>query len=172
MIEYRADHRLADTLALQLFMMRHHLLRRGAALGVLMVGGVTVTTLMNGQPLADSLADLAHNIGLYVALFAAGLVVIVLVSLLLAFMAWNRLSRPRLILAAITADGIALQKDGFSYNARWADADLVYESRAAFLMKFHHLYMRLPKRGFTAEQQAAFRALAGNAPAAANRLGS
>ena len=48
-----------------------------------------------------------------------------------------------------TPDGITLQKDGFSYSARWPDADLVAESRAAFLMKFNQLYMRLPKRGFT-----------------------
>jgi len=158
-------------LALQLFMLRQHLLRRGLLLGVLMLGGLTVTTLMNGQPLADSLADLGRNIGLYLALFAAGLVVIHLLALLLAFLAWQRLSRPREIVAKITAQGISLQKDGFSYNARWRDAGLVGESRAAFLMKFHHLYMRLPKRGFSSGDQARFRELVMAAvPAHANRL--
>lgn len=173
MIEYRADHRLADMLALQLFMLRNHLMRRGLLLGVLMLGGLTVTTLMNGQPLKDSLADLSSNIGLYLALFVAGLVVIHLVALLMAFLAWQRLFRPREIRAEITAQGINLQKDGFSYNARWRDANLVMESRSAFLMKFQHLYMRLPKRGFTDEAQAQFRELARAAtPSAANRLGS
>src|ERR1700761_3067412 len=123
MIEYRTEHRLTDMLALQLFMLRQHLMRRGLLLGVLMLGGLTVTTLMNGQPLKDSLADLGRNVGLYVALFLAGLVVIHLAALLLAFLAWRRLSRPRVIRAEITAQGINLQKDGFSYNARWRDAN-------------------------------------------------
>lgn len=172
-IEFRTDHRLSDMLALQLFMLRHHLLRRGLLLGVLMLGGLAVTTVMNGQPLTDSLPDLVNNVGLYLALFLAGLGVIHLVALLLAFLAWRRLSQPREIRAEITPLGITLHKDGFSYNARWSNADLVTEGRNAFLMKFRHLYMRLPKRGFTAESAAVFRAMArGAAPASVIRLGS
>jgi hypothetical protein len=158
-------------LALQLFMLRHHLLKRGLLLGVLMLGGLAVTTLMNGQPLADSLVDLGSNIGRYAAIFVAGLVIIHLVAMLMAFLAWRRLAKPREIRAEISAGGIALQKDGFSYNARWRDADLVDESRNAFLMKFNQLYMRLPKRGFPGETQGQFRDLArAAAPAAADKL--
>ena len=69
----------------------------------------------------------------------------------------RRLSRPRQIHATLTADTIALQKDGFSYGARWADADFLTENRAAYLMKFNQLYMRLPKRGFAPGEEARFR---------------
>ena len=85
-IEFRTDHRLGDTLALQLFVLRNHLLRRGLVLAILMLGGLTITTLMNGAPLTDSLADLKHNAGLYLALVLVGLVIIHLVALLLADM--------------------------------------------------------------------------------------
>ena len=64
-----------------------------------------------------------------------------------------------------------MQKDGFNYGARWADADLLTEDRAAYLMKFRQLYMRLPKRGFTPGEEAQFRQMAALAvPKAVNRL--
>jgi len=158
-------------MALQLFVLRHHLLRRGLVLAVFMLGGVTVTTLMNGAPLSDALTDLRRNAGLYLAIVLVGLVVIQAVALLLAFLAWQRLSKPRQIRATITADGITLQKDGFSYGARWADANLLTQDRNAYLMKFNQLYMRLPKRGFAPGEEAQFRELASAAvPIAANRL--
>src|SRR5262245_52074727 len=135
-IEFCTDHRLSDTMALQLFVLRNHLLRRGAVLAVLMLGGLVITTVMNGAPLADSLADLKHNAGLYLALVLVGLVVIHLVALLLALLAWRRLARPRQIRAILTAGGLTMRKDGFSYDARWADADFVTENRDAYLMKF------------------------------------
>jgi hypothetical protein len=170
-IEFCADHRLSDTMALQLFVLRNHLLRRGLVLAILMLGGLTITTVMNGAPLADSLADLKHNAGLYLALVLVGLVVIHIVALLLAFMAWQRLSRPRQIRATITADTMTMQKDGFSYGACWADAGFLVENSAAYLMKFNQLYMRLPKRGFAPGEEATFRELVSVAvPKAANRL--
>jgi hypothetical protein len=170
-IEFCADHRLSDTMALQLFVLRNHLLRRSLVLAVLMLGGLTITTVMNGAPLADSLADLKHNAGLYLALVLAGLVAIHIVALVMAFLAWRRLSRPRRIRATITADAIAMQKDGFSYGARWADAGFLTENSAAFLMKFNQLYMRLPKRGFAPGEEILFRQMVRTAiPAAANRL--
>ena len=160
-IDYRTEHRLSDMLALQLFMLRNHLLRRGLVLVVLMLGGLAVTTVMNGAPLADSLADLKHNAGLYLALVVVGLIVIHIVALLLAMLAWRRLSKPRQIRASITADGLTMRKDGFSYDARWTDADLIIENRAAYLMKFNQLYMRLPKRGFAPGEEGLFREMAG-----------
>jgi hypothetical protein len=170
-IDFRTDHRLTDTLALQFFMLRHHLMRRGLVLVIFMLGGLTVTTLMNGAPLADSLADLGRNAGLYLAIVAVGLLVIQIVSMILAFLAWQRLPKPREIRAQITADGVTLQKDGFSYAARWANADLLAESRAAYLLRFNRLYMRLPRRGFGPGEEAQFRDIARAAvPAAANRL--
>jgi hypothetical protein len=170
-IEFCTEHRLSDTMALQLFVLQNHLLRRGAVLAVLMLGGLTVTTVMNGAPLADSLADLKHNAGLYLALVLVGLVVIHLVALLLALLAWRRLSRPRQIRAVITADGLSMRKDGFSYEVRWADANFVTENRTAYLMKFNQLYMRLPKRGFVAEEEGLFRKMvSAGVPRAANRI--
>ena len=170
-IEYRTEHRFSDTMALQLFVLRNHLLRRGLALAVLMLGGLTVTTVMNGAPLADSLADLTHNAGLYLALVLVGLVVIHLVALLMALLAWRRLSKPRQIRAVLTADGLTMRKDGFSYDARWADANFVTENRTAYLMKFNQLYMRLPKRGFAPGEEARFRRILAAALAkTANRL--
>jgi len=130
-----------------------------------------VTTVMNGAPLADSLTDVQQNAGRYLALVVMGLAVIYALALLMALMAWQRLPRPREIRAVITPDGITMQKDGFSYGARWADANLVAENRAAYLLKFNRLYMRLPKRGFTREQDAFFREIALVAvPKGANRL--
>jgi len=170
-IEFCTEHRLSDTMALQLFVLRNHLLRRGLVLAILMLGGLTITTVMNGAPLADSLADLKHNAGLYLALVLVGLVVIHIVALLLALLAWRRLSRPRQIRAIITADTINMQKDRFSYGARWTDANFVTENRAAYLMKFNQLYMRLPKRGFAPGEEGPFREiLAITLPKAANRL--
>jgi hypothetical protein len=100
-----------------------------------------------------------------------GLVVIHLVALLLALLAWRRLSKPRQIRAVITADGLTMHKDGFSYGARWADADFVTQNRAAYLMKFNQLYMRLPKRGFAPGEEGPFREiLAAALPKSANRL--
>lgn len=170
-IEFRTNHRLADTLALQFFMLRHHLMRRGLVLVVFMLGGLTVTTLMNGAPLADSLADLRRNAGLYLTIVMVGLLVIQVVAMILAFLAWQRLPKPREIRASITADGVSLQKDGFSYAARWANADLLAESGTAYLLRFNRLYMRLPKRGFGSGEEARFRGMAVAAvPATANRL--
>lgn len=170
-IEFRSEHRLVDMMALQIFVLRNHLLRRGLLLAVFMLGGLVVTTLMNGAPLSDSLTDLGRNAGLYLAIVVVGLLVIQAVALLLAFLAWQRLAKPRQIRATITADGITMQKDGFSYGARWADAYLLTETRSAYLMKFNQLYMRLPRRGFQPGEEAQFRALVSAAiPAAANRL--
>ena len=170
-IEFHTDHRLSDTMALQLFMLRDHLLRRGLILAVLMLGGLTITTVMNGAPLRDSLADLRHNAGLYLTLVLVGLVIIHMVALLLAFLAWQRLSKPRQIRAIITAEGITMRKDGFSYDARWADAGFLTENRAAYLIKFKQLYMRLPKRGFAPSEEKVFREILTVALAkAANRL--
>ena len=170
-IDFRSDHRLGDTLALQLFMLRHHLLRRGLLLAVFMAGGLAIATVMNGAPLSDSLSDLASNAGRYLAILLVGLVLIHAVTLILAVLAWSRLVKPRQIRATITADGLTMQKDGFSYGARWSDADLLAEGGGAYLLKFNRLYMRLPKRGFAPGEDAQFRALASAAvPAVANRL--
>ena len=169
-IEFCTDHRLSDMLALQLFVLRNHLLRRGLILAVFMLVGVTVTTLMNGAPLSDSLTDLRRNAGLYLAIVLVGLLFIQAVALLLAWLAWQRLSKPRQIRATITAEGITMQKDGFSYGARWADAGLLAENSAAYLMKFSQLYLRLPKRGFAPGEEALFRDIAVAVPASANRL--
>jgi hypothetical protein len=170
-IEFRADHRLSDTMALQFFMLRKHLLRRSLLLALGLLVAVAVTTLMNGAPLADSLADLKENAGRYLMLVLVGLAVIYGLALLLAVLAWKRLRKPRRISAVITPDGITLQKDGFSYGARWSDANLVTENRAAYLMKFNRLYIRLPKRGFAPDNEALFRQIALVAvPVAANRL--
>jgi hypothetical protein len=172
-IAYRTDHRLGDTFALQAFMMRNHLLRRGLLLAVLMLGGLVVTTVMNGAPLVDAATDLVRNIGFYLALFLVGLAVICLIAFLFGALAWRRRPRPREINATITGTGITLMKDGFSYGARWADANLVTQNASAYLLRFNQLYMRLPKRGFTPEQDVTFRALLRAAlPPGANRLGS
>jgi hypothetical protein len=170
-IEFRADHRLSDTMALQFFILRNHLLRRSLFLAACLLLAVVVTTLMNGAPLADSLADLEQNAGRYLVFVVVGLAVIYGLALLLALLAWRRLPRPRQICAVITKDGITMQKEGFSYGARWADANLLTEDRAAYLMKFNRLYMRLPKRGFSADQDALLREIALVAVSrAANRL--
>ena len=170
-IEFRTEHRLSDMMALQLFVLRSHLLRRSLFLVACMLIGVVVATLMNGAPLSDSLADLSQNAGRYAALVLAGLAIICVAALVMAVLAWRRLSKPRQIRATITADVIALQKDGFDFAARWANADLLTEDRSAYLMKFHQLYMRLPKRGFAPGEEAQFRELVSAAvPAAANRL--
>jgi len=170
-IEFCTDHRLSDTLALQLFMLRSHLLRRALFLAVCLLGAVAVNTLMNGAPLSDSLSDLGQNAGRYVMIVVVGLAVIYLLALLLAVLAWRRRPKPRQIRAVIAPDTITLQKDGFSYGARWADAGVVAENSAAYLMKFNQLYMRLPKRGFAAGQEALFREIVAVAvPRSANRL--
>jgi hypothetical protein len=170
-IEFCTDHRLSDTLALQFFVLRSHLLRRGLVLVVFMLGGVVIATLMNGTPLSDALADLNDNIGRYLALVLAGLVVIHVITLAMAVLAWRRLAKPRQIRASLTADGITMQKDGFSYGARWADTDLLTEDRAAYLVKFNQLYLRLPKRGFAPGEETQFREIVRVAvPKAANRL--
>jgi hypothetical protein len=170
-IEFHTEHRLRDALALQFFVLRTHLLKRGLVLAIFMLGGVTVTTLMNGAPLSDSLADLGRNAGLYLAIVVVGLLFIQAVALLLAVMAWRRLAKPRQIRATITPDGITMQKDGFSYGTRWADANLLTEDRNAYLLKFNQLYMRLPKRGFAPGEEKLFQTFAAAAvPKTANRL--
>jgi hypothetical protein len=171
-IAISTDHRLADTLALQAFAFRHHFMRRALLLAVCMLGGLVIATMMNGAPFSDSLEDLSRNLGSYAMLFVVGLVLIQAMAFALGMLAWLRRPKPREIRATVNANGLTMQKDGFSLAARWADADLVTESRAAYLLKFNQLYMRLPKRGFSPEQEAAFRAFAGAAPLAANRLGS
>jgi hypothetical protein len=136
-----------------------------------MAGGLAIATLMNGAPLSDSLSDLAQNAGRYLVILLVGLVVIHVITLILAVLAWRRQPKPRQIRATITADGITMQKEGFSYGARWADADLLTEDSSAYLLKFNRLYMRLPKRGFPPDEAAQFRALSSAAvPPAANRL--
>ena len=170
-IEFVTDHRLSDTLALQLFMLRSHLLRRALVLAACLLGAVVVNTLMNGAPLSDSLSDLGQNAGRYVVIVVVGLAVIYLLAMLLAVLAWRRRPKPREIRAVIAPDTITLQKDGFSYGARWADASLVSENSAAYLMKFNQLYMRLPKRGFAVGQENLLREIVAAAvPRAANRL--
>jgi len=170
-IDFVTDHRLSDTLALQLFLLQSHLLRRGLFLAVCLLGAVVFNTLMSGAPLSDALADLEANAGRYVTFVVVGLVLIYVVALVLAVMAWRRRPRPREIRATITADTITLQKDGFNYGARWSDADLVTEDPSAYLMKFNQLYMRLPKRGFAHAQEQLFREIvSAAAPKSADRL--
>lgn len=172
-IDFCTDHRLGDTMALQLFIVRNHLLRRSLLLATCLLVGVAVTSLMNGAPLSDSLADLGQNAGRYLVVVSVGLAIMYALILFLAYLAWQRLPRPRQIRAQITPDGITLQKEGFNYGARWADANLLTEDRAAYLMKFNRLYMRLPKRGFSPAQEAFFREIALVAvPRQAYRLGS
>ena len=172
-IEFHSDHRLSDMMALQLFMLKNHLLRRSLILAASLMVAVVVTTMMNGAPLSDSVVDMEQNAGRYIMLVLVGFAVIYVMALLLALLAWRRLPRPREIRAVITPEGITLQKNGFSYGAKWADANLLVQSRAAYLMKFNRLYMRLPKRGFTPEQDVFFREIALVAvPGKANRLGS
>ena len=172
-IEFHSDHRLSDMMALQLFMLKNHLLRRSLILAASLMVAVVVTTMMNGAPLSDSVVDMEQNAGRYIMLVLVGFAVIYVMALLLALLAWRRLPRPREIRAVITPEGITLQKNGFSYGAKWADANLLVQSRAAYLMKFNRLYMRLPKRGFTPDQDAFFREIALVAiPRKANRLGS
>lgn len=172
-INYRTDHRLADTLALQFFILRHHLMRRALVLAAAMLIGVGLITVTTGAPIQDSLEDLSQNVGRYLAIFIVGLAAIHVIALVLAWLAWRRKPLPREIRAIITAEGVTLQKDGFSYGARWVDAGLMAESRTAFLMKFNQLYMRLPKRGFPGETQVQFRDLVQVVvPAAAIKLQS
>jgi len=170
-IEFVTDHRLSDTLALQIFMLRSHLLRRALFLAVYLLGAVVLNTLMNGAPLSDSLSDLGANAGRYVVIVVVGLASIYAMALVLAVLAWRRRPKPRQIRAIIAPETITLQKDGFSYSARWVDADVVAESSAAYLMKFNQLYMRLPKRGFASGQENLFREIVSAAvPRAADRL--
>ena len=89
-IEFCTDHRLGDTLALQLFMLKSHLLRRGLFVAVCLLGAVVVNTMMNGAPLSDSLADLGQNAGRYAVIVLVGLATIYLFALLLAVLAWRR----------------------------------------------------------------------------------
>jgi len=169
-IEFVTDHRLSDTLALQLFMLRSHLLRRALVLAACLLGAVVVNTLMNGAPLSDSLSDLGQNAGRYVVIVVVGLAVIYLLAMLLAVLAWRRRPRPARFAPSSRLTPSPC-KDGFSYGARWADASLVSENSAAYLMKFNQLYMRLPKRGFAVGQENLFREIVAAAvPRAANRL--
>src|SRR3954471_11531746 len=111
-IDFRAEHRLSDTLALQLFVLRNQILRRGLILIIAMSLGLVIATLSNGAPLSDALADLGSNVGRYLAIVLAGLAIIHIVILAMAVLAWRRLAKPRQIRAALTADGITMQKDG------------------------------------------------------------
>ena len=132
---------------------------------------MVVATSLNGAPMADVVADMTGNLGVYLVIFLVGLVAINLLGLLLAFLSWRRRPKPREIRAVITTEAITIHKDGINYGARWDAADLVTETRAAFLMKFRTLYMRLPKRGFADGDAGRFRALAAaGAPPKANRL--
>src|ERR1700747_2599050 len=112
-IEFSTDHRLGDTLALQLFMLKSHLLRRALFLAICLLGAVVLNTLMNGAPLSDSLSDLAANAGRYVIIVVVGLAVIYAIAMVLAVLAWRRRPKPRQIRAVIAPDTITLRKDGF-----------------------------------------------------------
>src|ERR1700761_9424512 len=98
-IEFVTDHRLSDTLALQHFMLRSHLLRRALFLAICLLGAVVLNTLMNGAPLSDSLSDLGANAGRYVIIVVVGLLVIYAMAMVLAVLAWLRRPRPRQIRA-------------------------------------------------------------------------
>jgi hypothetical protein len=169
-IDYRIAYRLSDALALQAFVLRQHLMRRGGLLALFMLAALAITTLMNGAPLSDSIPDLMQNAERYLALFLAGLLLICLVAFITAALAWRRRSLPREIRCLITPQGLSMRQDGFTYDAKWADADLVTETHTAFLMRFKQLYMRLPKCGFTPETAVLFRRLAAVAPTDVNRL--
>src|SRR4051812_16008627 len=105
-ISFRTAHRLSDTLALQLFLLQSHLLRRGLFLAVCLLGAVAVNTLMTGAPLSDALTDLGQNTVRYVVIALAGLAAIYLVALVMAVLAWRRRPRPREIRATIAPDTI------------------------------------------------------------------
>src|ERR1700755_693817 len=96
-IEFCTGHRLSDTLALQLFILRSHLLRRALFLAVCLLGAVVVNTLMAGAPLSDALVDLEQNAGRSGMIVLVGLAVIYLLALLLAMLAWRRRPKPRQI---------------------------------------------------------------------------
>jgi len=59
-IDYHSAHRLGDTLALQLFILRHHLMRRALILAAAMLVSVGLITVTSGAPIQDSLEDLSQ----------------------------------------------------------------------------------------------------------------
>jgi len=54
-------------LALQLFILRHHLMRWALILAAAMLVSVGLITVTSGAPIQDSLEDLSQNIGRYLA---------------------------------------------------------------------------------------------------------
>ena len=76
------------------------------------------------------------------------------------------------IKADIGDNGIRIiGSQGFSYEANWPNLTWIKEGTSAYVMRFNKLFVRLPKRGFAGQQEAALRALVrAHAPAAAVKL--
>ena len=107
---------------------------------------------MNGAPLSDSLADLEAKMRA-VSDTGGGGIGRHLWSSRCSWRCWPGgacASRARYAPSS-RPTASPCRRTAFSYGARWADASLVTENGAAYLMRFNRLYMRLPKRGLAPE---------------------
>ncbi len=156
-IEYRTLGRLSDSLKLQLCC-SFYLLRYLWIVAAIML---VVLLSLNAMSLwADPWAILMP--------IAAGLVSGTLAAPLI-LIARRPFRSPTEIRADVGDESIKIiGHQGFSYEANWLNLTWIKEGHSAYVMKFGKLFVRLPKRGFTGQQERAFRNLVSvQAPASA-----
>jgi hypothetical protein len=86
---------------------------------------------------------------------------------------WAMGKMPKEIRADINDGGIKVIGEDFNYEAKWPSLSWVKEGRSAYVLKFKRLFIRLPKRGFTPEQEVGFRRIIhAQESTSANRLKS
>ncbi|MGD0190676.1 MAG: YcxB family protein [Rhizomicrobium sp.] len=147
-IEYRAPGRLLDSLKLR-FRCSFYLLRYFWAISAVIV--VAAFSLNAMSLWADPLAILIP--------LAAGLAAGTLAGPIILIVR-RPFQKSTEIRANIGDEGIKIiGNQGFSYEANWPNLTWITEGRSAYVMKFKKLFVRLPKRGFVDQQEAAFRDL-------------
>jgi len=90
---------------------------------------------------------------------------------LIIIVRWALGKMPKEIRANINDEGVKVLGENVNFEAKWPTTKWVRESSSAYRIKFKGMLVRLPKRGFTSEQEASFRSLVlAMVPTPSNRL--
>lgn len=140
-------------------------------LAVLFLVALTLWPLLDSHSLTDSITlswgPLLFDVVIVPIFF--GLVAAFVLAVL--GIRWLRGRLPRALRAKVTDAGVTICGEHFDYNAHWPSATYAAETRAAYLLRFKNLFVRLPKRGFTPSQRASLEILVKrHVPAKGNRL--
>ena len=154
-VEYRAPTRFSDLLKIQLWCIWVGARYVWLVIFALSFLSIVLLPFFSDETTEDVLATLPSNFTLFVSSAVVGITLGAFVVALMLLSQWVRGKAARDIRADISAESVKILGDGISLEALWSSLTWAREGRAAYLIKFKSMLVRLPKRGFASGQEAA-----------------